>query len=217
MHYKNHLFRLNEMIDQKTMEDLGKQWFHAHDTRSEESRFNKKADELIFKMNNERMPLTRKAIRKRKEMEAKLLSAPKGIYRPGGPKTQEYYQKAINHLNGNDNPYAAGENYTTRVSRYIGHKHGIEEFPGVDRSKQEKELRQMRVPLGVQKGWARHDDVHSIYDTMGQRAGEHRMAAINRLTDYMNRNGINQENPTAQDRQNYQNWLNRTGGRFLKY
>lgn len=217
LYYKDHLFKLTEMVDDKTMEDLGRQWFRAHDERGID-RFGDSVKEKSEKIGNTfANPLIKKSIAKRKELENALLSAPEGRYESGGPKTKEYYLKALNHLKvGSKNPLYAST-YSERVRRYAGHKIGFEDYPGVDRSKELERFKKEGASIAIQRGWASHKDLSAGKNTMQQRAGEHRSMAINRLVDYMNKNGINQENPTSQDRENYQNWVNRTNGRFLHH
>ena len=61
-----------------------------------------------------------------------------------------------------------------------------------------------RLPTGA-------SNIQAGMQTFHQRSGERSMRAITRLTNYLNKNGINQENPTAQDRENFKKWQQRTG------
>ena len=82
-----------------------------------------------------------------------------------------------------------------KIDFEIGEKYGYELNPGQEGK---------RIPTGA-------SNVQAGMQTFHQRAGERSMRAITRLTNYLNKNGINQENPTAQDRENFEKWKKRTG------
>lgn len=192
MNYKNYLFiPINEVLDDKTMMDLGKMWQKHHD-RSPRKRFEDRAEENASKFydymdkNEDKLNQMKARLNDEKHMS--------GYYKydeydelvgknPNWKPTPAYlkFNKAINHL----------KNSQDRSDYYHGKKLGYEANPG--------------RPGPLKSGRA---SIHGIR-TMHQRAGERSMAAIGRLTDYLNRNGINQENPTIQDRSNFSSWKQR--------
>lgn len=217
--WRNHLFLLNEVLDDKTTMDLGRMWQKHHD-RDPYKRFKHRAIEQSSKADRRSMPLRFRIIEKEEELQNQLQNAPdipfdpNHKYRPGEVKPKGYYQNALDSLDGivknNHSFRGAEENYLSRVSRYQGKKLGWEESPGIDK----RNLKELYKVFPYKK-WAHYDDIPSAVGTMHQRAGERSMAAIGRLTNYLNRNGVNQENPTAQDRTNFEKFRQRMSGHPL--
>lgn len=223
MNYKYHLFiPLHEVLDDKTMMDLGSMWQKHHD-RDVNSRFRSKATEQLLDMKQKTKRLESKATKKYKEFQKQLQNAPDITfdphkkYKPGEIKPKGYYQKALDSLDGRNarneygNKYPGyEEDYISRIRRYGGKKLGWEQNPGRDIRKKKDILK--TFPYLKWSNYYRYDNGIS---TMHQRAGERSMAAIGRLTDYLNKNGVNQENPTKQDRSNFERFRQRMSGHPL--
>lgn len=220
--YEKYLFSLNEVLNDKTMQDMGRMWQIHHD-RSPTGRFEHKAIAQSAEAAERAKPSILKFVKKRKELQNQLQNAPdvpfdpNHKYRSGEIKPAGYYQKALNSLTGRITKYedkfpGVGESYSKLVKRYQGKKLGWEENPGIDIGDNYHKKFYKAFPW---KKYASSDDISMGVATMHQRAGERSMAAIGRLTNYLNRNGVNQENPTAQDRANFERFRQRMSGHPL--